>query len=204
MKKRFKKIKKRRTLISKIIAIALIIGFLFAKTTTDLSPITTAVLSFVGLVLCTIASLGRIWCTLYITGFKNKKLVAEGPYSMSRNPLYFYSFLGTIGLGLASNSFLLLGAIVLGFIIYYPFVIVGEEDKLESIYGADYRKYKQNVPRFFPKFSLFHEPNLYEVKPKSFSKDLRDCAMFIVAYGGIIIINVVKSEGFIKPLFEIF
>ncbi|GIS42766.1 MAG: hypothetical protein Ct9H90mP15_08060 [Candidatus Neomarinimicrobiota bacterium] len=31
--------------------------------------------------------------SLYVEGFKTKKLITEGPYSMVRNPLYFFTVL---------------------------------------------------------------------------------------------------------------
>jgi protein-S-isoprenylcysteine O-methyltransferase Ste14 len=36
----------------------------------------------------------RLWCSLYISGYKNSQLITSGPYSLCRNPLYFFSFVG--------------------------------------------------------------------------------------------------------------
>src|SRR5438874_6144411 len=47
------------------------------------------------------AAFGRIWSAAYISGRKNHELVVDGPYSLTRNPLYFFSFLGYLGAGLA-------------------------------------------------------------------------------------------------------
>jgi hypothetical protein len=32
-----------------------------------------------------VASLGRMWCSLYIAGSKDKELITNGPYSLCRN-----------------------------------------------------------------------------------------------------------------------
>ena len=63
-----------------------------------------AVLFLSGLVLVGIATVGRLWCSLYISGYKDRELITTGPYSLSRNPLYFFSFLGFAGIGLATET----------------------------------------------------------------------------------------------------
>lgn len=45
-----------------------------------------------------VGAMGRIWCSIYISGYKNNKLVMEGPYSLCRNPLYLFSYLGGVGI----------------------------------------------------------------------------------------------------------
>jgi protein-S-isoprenylcysteine O-methyltransferase Ste14 len=50
-----------------------------------------------------LAGLGfRFWATLYLGGRKGSSVIAEGPYSVCRNPLYLGSFL----LAIASAFFI--------------------------------------------------------------------------------------------------
>lgn len=204
MDNKFHKFKEIRTKFSKVVAILVIMAFIFGKQKYGLGNIATSIIDVLALLLVTIATLGRVWCAFYISGFKNKKVVTDGPYSISRNPLYLYSLIGAIGIGLVSHSLAVLGFIVIGFGLYYPFVIIGEEKKLISILGKDYEDYTKRVPRFFPNRKLFTQPIDYTVKPKVFYKDLQDCTMFIITYGAIIIINALKLSEIIPSYFPIF
>jgi protein-S-isoprenylcysteine O-methyltransferase Ste14 len=58
----------------------------------------------IGLALILICIAGRCWCTLYIGGRKGAELVDIGPYSLCRNPLYFFSFLGAAGVGAQTGA----------------------------------------------------------------------------------------------------
>ncbi len=204
MENRFQNIKKIRTKFSRLVAILVIIAFIFGSQIYSLSNIQTTIVDIIALLLVTIGTLGRVWCAFYISGFKNKKVVTDGPYSVSRNPLYLYSLIGATGIGLVSHSLAVLLFIIIAFAIYYPFVIVGEERKLAAILGQDYQNYVKRVPRFFPNFKLFTQPKEYTVKPKVFYRDLRDVTMFIVTYCLIVLINVLKANEVIPTFFNIF
>ena len=57
-----------------------------------------------GLALIAICIVGRAWCSLYIGGRKKDEIVNRGPYSVSRNPLYVFSFIGAFGVGAQTGS----------------------------------------------------------------------------------------------------
>src|SRR5262245_59839085 len=57
---------------------------------------TLEVLSFV---LLSVSEFGRVWVSAYISGRKTVELVTDGPYSITRNPLYFFTFIAYIGSG---------------------------------------------------------------------------------------------------------
>ena len=112
-----------------------------------------AVIEYVGYLLLIIAAQGRIWAMVYIVGRKNRELCQAGPYSLTRNPLYFFSFLGVVGLALALQEALLGVVSAVCFLIYYASVIRGEERILASLYGTAFDSYRERVPRFWPKLS---------------------------------------------------
>src|SRR3982750_4045757 len=65
-----------------------------------------------GFMCVAIACLGRIWRSLFIAGHKDEVLVTTGPYAACRHPLYSFSLLAALGLGLTSRSALLCTAVV--------------------------------------------------------------------------------------------
>ena len=52
-----------------------------------------------GIAAIIVCILGRTWASLYIAGRKIEQFVTDGPYSVMRNPLYFFSIIGTAGAG---------------------------------------------------------------------------------------------------------
>jgi hypothetical protein len=130
-----------------------------------------------------IATLGRLWCSLYIAGYKKDVLVTAGPYSMCRNPLYFFSLLGAVGVGFASETLTLPAILFLIFTIYYPFVIKNEESELLKRHSDRYKTYFETVPRFIPKLSKLQEPDEYVVKPVIYRKHMFDALWFVWLLG---------------------
>lgn len=107
----------------------------------------------VGFLLLILAALGRIWSMVYIAGRKNCELCQIGPYSLTRNPLYLFSFIGLVGFTLALQQ-VLLGVIATGlFLSYYAAVIRGEERIQRSLHNGHFEAYCARVPRFWPKLA---------------------------------------------------
>lgn len=100
-----------------------------------------------------IASLGallRLWAAGHID--KGRALATEGPYALTRNPLYLGSFFMALGVILAGQVYWLLlpfGAFYL--LLYYP-VMKREEQELRQAYGEAFLQYARRVPMFFPSF----------------------------------------------------
>ncbi|MBU0730594.1 MAG: isoprenylcysteine carboxylmethyltransferase family protein [Proteobacteria bacterium] len=151
-----------------------------------------------------IASLGRLWCSLYIAGYKLDTLVIHGPYSMCRNPLYFFSFLGGIGCGLATETLFIPLIIISFFTLYYPLVIKSEEIELRKIHKQALDDYLNKTPAFFPKISLLLEPSQYLVNPKVFRKHIFDALWFIWLVGILEVIEGIHELHFMPIFFKLF
>ena len=80
-------------------------------------------------------------------------LCTSGPYSRTRNPLYIGNIFIYSGMVLLSGGiymFQLLAVVIFYFIFQYRMIISLEEEKLSSLFGQDYSKYINNVPRIIP------------------------------------------------------
>jgi len=67
---------------------------LVSQSTTGLESQMHEGVEAVGLAAIVFAIVGRAWCSLYIGGRKKAEIVSRGPYSITRNPLYVFSFFG--------------------------------------------------------------------------------------------------------------
>lgn len=97
------------------------------STWADDAPVAAAALMSTGLLLTGVAAAGRLWCSFYIAGRKNRTLVTDGPYSLCRNPLYLFSLLGATGAVMAAGMFSVTLALAALFMLYYRPVIRAEE-----------------------------------------------------------------------------
>jgi protein-S-isoprenylcysteine O-methyltransferase Ste14 len=156
-----------------------------------------------GLVLVGLGAMGRVWASMYISGYKDRTLVTEGAYSIVRNPLYVFSFIGAVGVGCATGSLVLIGLLIVGFFLYYPLTTVDEEQRLAAQYGQEYSEYLRRTPRYIPDLSLFHESETYTVDTKTYRYAFMDAVWFVWIYGLIQLIEKLHTAGILPTLLRI-
>ena len=78
-----------------------------------------------------------------------KAVVTDGPYRLSRNPIYLGLVLIFLGLAVAIDSVWLLALLVPLLVIMHYGVIRREERYLEAKFGEPYLAYKNKVRRWF-------------------------------------------------------
>lgn len=183
------------------VAVLVLVGFTDSHWE-DHMPMVSGILFLAGCLLVGIASLGRLWCSLYIAGHKTRHLVTEGPYSICRNPLYFFSFVGGVGVGLASETLTIPFVITAAFALYYPYVIRFEEARMHALFGELYEAYCRKTPCFWPRWSLLTEPEVYPVYPRTFRKHLISALGFIYLIGFFELIEMFKELGML-PAFAV-
>ena len=76
------------------------------------------------------------------------KIVTEGPYRYSRNPIYIGMFLGLIGLAVGFDSLWLLILLVVFYLVIRYGVVAREEAYLEGKFGDIYLAYKARMRRW--------------------------------------------------------
>lgn len=97
---------------------------------------------------------------------KQEVLTTTGPYAYTRNPLYFGSSILTLGVAIATWSWI--SAILLCgyFALFYSIVMRKEEQELRLQHGTIFDQYAQAVPLFLPKVT---PAKLGTASPGSFS-----------------------------------
>lgn len=194
---------KYRIVATRIFAGMLILLLLLTDSRWAAYPLMDSAFEILGLILVTLGAFGRLWASLYISGYKVNHLITEGPYSVVRNPLYFFSFLGAGGLALAARSFLVVTLVVIAFLLYYPLVVAREEKKLADRHGAEYAQYAGRTPRFMPNLTLYHEPQTYLVNVRKHQQAFLDAMFFIWIYGILQVIQTSHDTGLLPVLFKI-
>lgn len=83
-----------------------------------------------------------------LPGIRENRLVTNGTYRFSRNPLYATLILLMIpGLALALNSWLVVTTSIVAYLLFRKY-IHEEEEQLERIFGEEYRSYRQKTRAF--------------------------------------------------------
>lgn len=123
--------------------------------------------------------LGRFWSILYVGGAKNRRVMQDGPYSMTRNPLYFFSTVAATGIGLmfgAVSLALLVGGTV-GLILWIT--ARREAAFLSQHFGAEYDAYAVRTPFFLPDPRLFRTGRTARFDTATLRRNLFDAFVFL-------------------------
>ena len=106
--------------------------------------------------LLVVAAFLRTWASSYLQAnvvyaatVKTESLVADGPYRLVRNPLYFGNILMAAGMGaMMSRAGFILA--VTAMVVFSYRLIFREEAELRDSQGASYDAYCKAVPRLLP------------------------------------------------------
>jgi protein-S-isoprenylcysteine O-methyltransferase Ste14 len=86
--------------------------------------------------------------TSFVPYVPTRALVMGDVYSKSRNPMYQAMIFITAGLGILLRSDWTLLLLVPAALLVHCTIVRPEERYLEQKFGADYRRYKEQVPRY--------------------------------------------------------
>jgi protein-S-isoprenylcysteine O-methyltransferase Ste14 len=119
-----------------------------------------------GLVLCLAGQALRAWVLGGVpdgTSGQNERLIAtdlntEGPYALTRNPLYLGNLLITFGLCAIAHDAVLGALAAILFAVQYRAIIAAEESFLRETFGARFDEYASRVPRFWPRLRAAAHP----------------------------------------------
>jgi len=154
-------------------------------------------LEWLGLGLMLLALLGRCACMLYLGGRKGAELIADGPYSVSRNPLYVFSILAVLGIGLQTGSLVVGLALALAAFAVFRWIVAEEEHLLHTAFGAGYDAYCARVPRFGPRPSLWRTPQRVTVDLPGVWKTVRDALPYFLSIPLFEAIEAAQDTGWV-------
>jgi protein-S-isoprenylcysteine O-methyltransferase Ste14 len=105
----------------------------------------------------------RFWATAYIGGHKGEQVIAQGPYSLCRNPLYFGNFLIALSIGVFLQSLVFTLGVLMASGCYLFTTVRTEERELSVRFGQEYLAYCRRVPRFWPRWFGLETPSRIDV-----------------------------------------
>ena len=156
-----------------------------------------------GLALMAVGVIGRMWCTLYIGGRKSAEIVAHGPYSISRNPLYLFSAITIAGVGAQTGSVVVAVCAMLGCAALFQIVIRREERHLTELFGDSYRAYLGSTPRFWPRFARFADAPQLTIDTGRLYRTLADGLFFFLAVPAFELIEQLQKIDVLPVLFTL-
>jgi protein-S-isoprenylcysteine O-methyltransferase Ste14 len=136
----------------------------------------------VGFLCVALACLGRIWCSSFIAGHKDEMLVTFGPYARCRHPLYAFSLLGALGLGLTTRSPLLcvLIVVLIGALVVYAAAC--EEQFLADAFPDEFKTYVLATPNKWWPAGAAARPESLDLRPSIFWKSFLDAGSFFALW----------------------
>ncbi len=194
-----------RKLIIWIVALTGLVAIPFVRSPgpLDVEGVYHEVIERLGWALLAVCVLGRVWCSMYIGGRKAQELVSSGPYSVCRNPLYMFSYIGAAGLGAQTGSLSVTVFFALvAWLIFLP-VIRREEVALGQIFGAAFNEYKTRVPRFLPRLSVWRDVEVVEVRLRRIYKTLADGLIFPLLIPVFELIDLAQESGYLTVLLRL-
>jgi protein-S-isoprenylcysteine O-methyltransferase Ste14 len=196
-----KSLNKSRMLASKLIVIGLLLCVYFSSSSIRVEGPAHEFFDGLGAIMVALCAMGRLYCSAFLGGFKNEKIVREGPYSVVRNPLYVLSWIGFTGIALMTNHVVLMIGVPAAFAIMYHFLVKREERFLLGKFGGEYRAFMNEVPRFIPNFAHYRAPETLLLVPKFLTKGFLDAVWWLAAYPIIEISEVLQAHGVTGPFF---
>ncbi len=148
---------------------------------------------FIGFLVMMVGMFFRAWSSGYIN--KDKELATEGPYSLTRNPLYFGNLLIGTGIAIASNNWVTFLIFAVYYFSFFTFLIAIEGKRMKKRFGPRYETWAKQANLFFPKIKKIEKFNFniaYYMKNREYRVFFY--SLFVVA---VLVVKFLKKIGFI-------
>lgn len=165
-----------RKFILRLLAVALAAYLFYVPSPWDFLAAFVISLQALGSLLLFAGIVGRVFASLSIGGRKDQTIVRTELYSVCRNPLYFSSFLMTIGFGLLMGRVDFTVAAAAAYLaVFYP-MMLNEARFLKSRF-PEFGEYESSVPLFIPDFSRWQARETFEINFRLVFRTLLDAAV---------------------------
>ncbi len=142
-------------------------ALMYAVAVNFVVPVDSLIVSIVGMIFVLIGAVFMVWSNIDMVkigrgcptdgfnialGERTKKLIVQGPYKYTRNPMLFGTFVFYVGLALLFNSYsaLIVPLVFVSYMVWH--VKKFEEPRLYNDFKDEYVEYKKRTPLLFPKF----------------------------------------------------
>jgi protein-S-isoprenylcysteine O-methyltransferase Ste14 len=192
---------KARLMVSRVFGLSILGMLTLGSSYWSSDPLFDQVLFVFGVLLAVVGFCGRLWCLSYIAGRKKRVLITVGPYSLCRHPLYFFSLIGGVGLGLCTETLSVAILFALAFAMYYPHIIQTEERFLSANF-PDYEDYKAKITLFFPNWSNYSDGDVL-VNASDFRGKIVETGGFLILIGILEVLELLHFVGVLPTYFTI-
>ena len=117
-----------------------------------------------------------------------QRLVTYGIFGWTRNPLYVGNFFIWMGFVVISGVLWFVPLAVALFAVEYSLIVAYEEGVLESIFGAEYLRFKETTPRWIPR-----PPKQRETGQHDWAEAWRSEISTFMQYAALVIVFVIKQ-----------
>ncbi len=141
-------------------------ALMYAVAVNFVVPVDSLIVSIVGMIFVLIGAVFMVWSNIDMVkigrgcptdgfnialGERTKKLIVQGPYKYTRNPMLFGTFVFYVGLALLFNSYsaLIVPIVFVSYMVWH--VKKFEEPRLYNDFKDEYVEYKKRTPLLFPK-----------------------------------------------------
>ncbi|MGX5804601.1 methyltransferase family protein [Bradyrhizobium sp. Arg314] len=194
----------KRLIVVQVAAVLAVILLLFSKPALAEGSNGHEVVETIGFVMALICFLGRLWSILFVGGRKNDELVVSGPFSMTQNPLYFFSTVGAVGIGLMFGSAVAAAMLGLASFLVFRFTARKEAEFLSGKFGAVHTAYAERTPRFWPNPLLYRDEDQWLFSTRALRRTFRDGLYFLALFPVIETVEYFRLSGHLPTLFTVY
>jgi len=194
----------KRLIVVQVAVVLAMVLLLFAKPFLSEGSDGHELMELLGVILVLACVGGRLWSILYVGGKKNEELISAGPFSMTQNPLYFFSTIGAVGIGLIYGSVVVALALGLASFIVFRVTARKEAEFLFGKFGPAYSAYAERTPPFWPNPLLFHDQAERQFSTKALRRTFVDGLYFLALFPAIETVELLRNSGVLPVFFTLY